>query len=295
MSVTFLVENAEDLCFAYIVAYEHRISKGITEKSGFMHCRFFQIAAVPDVMDITRLLDQAFDPQDEVTVFFCRDGDVMVSWRNSTEVPERLREILAQRYMVEIEHYMGLEEFFHQYDERNIGVLKAECLKKQGKITKKGQELMKCFSSDRFINTFQQTIRLVKTQRTFRSKPHILIVEDQLFSQKMMVALLKDYQTYVAGSSGDAFVTFIEKCPDIIFLDIELPDVSGHDFAGLMQLIDPETHIVMVTANNYKADVEKARQNGVKGYITKPYQKESILKAIELFEKKKKKPKVSNI
>ena len=81
---------------------------------------------------------------------------------------------------------------------------------------------------------------------------------------------------------------YLEYAPDIVFLDIELPDISGHQFASAIRKIDPGAFIVMLTRNNYMGDVTRAKEAGVKGFIVKPDIKQKIFDSIQLFQRRKK-------
>jgi CheY-like chemotaxis protein len=48
-------------------------------------------------------------------------------------------------------------------------------------------------------------------------------------------------------------------------------------------LVDARAFIVMVTGNNYQKDVDRAKENGVNGFIAKPYNKQSIYNAVQSF------------
>ncbi|MGE4314227.1 MAG: two-component system response regulator, partial [Pseudobdellovibrionaceae bacterium] len=125
-------------------------------------------------------------------------------------------------------------------------------------------------------------------QRTMRTKPVILAVEDQRFSQKLLMYILKDYTVYIAASSAEALLLYMEKCPDILLLDIDLPDLSGHEFAQLINKIDPEHYIIMVSANHSKEDIIRARQNRSKRFIVKPYEKEELIRVVDDYKMIKK-------
>lgn len=81
---------------------------------------------------------------------------------------------------------------------------------------------------------------------------------------------------------------YMEKCPDIVFLDIELPDLSGHNFAKLLKKIDDDSFVVMVSSNQYEKDIQQARENFVKTFIAKPYNKNAILHVVDFFKKERK-------
>lgn len=134
----------------------------------------------------------------------------------------------------------------------------------------------------------RDALQKVLSRRPLRPKLEILIVEDQDFSRKLLMGLLqREHVCFGARNAFEAIHYFAEHAPDIIFLDIELPDQDGHGLAGLFKKLDPQTYIVMVTGNSYKKDVEKARENQVHGFIAKPYSKQSIFNAIDVYSKSK--------
>jgi len=119
----------------------------------------------------------------------------------------------------------------------------------------------------------------------------ILIVEDQLFSRNLLMSVLQ-YRQFVCHNAKDgkeALELYAEHAPDIVFMDVELPDINGHALAKLIRQTDPKSHVVMVTSNLYQRDVNLAKENGVQGFIAKPYTKQSILNAINGYIKRQEK------
>lgn len=139
----------------------------------------------------------------------------------------------------------------------------------------------------------EQAFKLVKAIKERNSKKglesfgiSILIVEDQDFSRKLLYDLLARqfvYTCHVAKNASEAIELYATHAPDIVFLDIVLPDFSGHDIALLIKSHDPRSYVIMVTANNFIKDVETARKNKIQGYITKPYSKNKIQAAIDAY------------
>lgn len=135
-------------------------------------------------------------------------------------------------------------------------------------------------------------IELFRAALAFRKQrviTEVLVVEDQLFSRRILWGLLKQsYQTHLAADAKEAWSMYLMFAPDVVFLDIELPDIDGHRLFQFLKAIDPEAYIVMVTANNYALDVATAIENGAKGFIVKPYNKEKIIGAIAKFQQQPK-------
>lgn len=126
--------------------------------------------------------------------------------------------------------------------------------------------------------------RIAMNMRKSREKLRILVVEDQLFSRKILQELL--HHTYiidVAASAKDAMRLYLEQAPDIALLDIELTDESGHTLARFIKSIDPASFVVMVTGNNSVEDVALAKSNQVDGFIVKPYNKSKIFECVDKY------------
>lgn len=132
---------------------------------------------------------------------------------------------------------------------------------------------------------FNDVLRL----RPHRDLPKIMIVEDQMFSRQILHNMLtRSYNIYSASNAEEAFKYYIEYAPDIVFLDIMLPGISGHEFAGIIRRLDAKAFIIMVTASNNLEDIKRAQENHVAGFIVKPYNKQKILDYIRKFYKDRK-------
>lgn len=125
--------------------------------------------------------------------------------------------------------------------------------------------------------------------RPHRDLPKVMIVEDQVFSRQILYNMLtRSYNIYSASTAEEAFKYYIEYAPDIVFLDIMLPGISGHEFATIIRNLDPNAFIIMVTASNNLDDIKRAHGNGVAGFIVKPYNKQKILDCIQKYRKNRK-------
>lgn len=121
-------------------------------------------------------------------------------------------------------------------------------------------------------------------ERRMYTLPTILIVEDQNFSRNLIEGMLiRNYTCYSASNIQQAIELYAEHIPCMVFLDIELPDGSGHEFAALVRKYDPDSFIVMVTANSYESDVARAVENKAQGFVVKPYSRQKIMLAVEKY------------
>lgn len=109
----------------------------------------------------------------------------------------------------------------------------------------------------------------------------ILTVDDSRMVRMIVSKAFAPFgcQILEAGNGNDALIIAIESNPDLIFLDITMPDMSGLDVLHQMRQITTlqATPIVMLTAESGNASIERADQLKVSGYVAKPFKGERLL------------------
>jgi CheY-like chemotaxis protein len=252
----------------------------------FIHFGCFHLNTQPDIKQIREILEQV--KKTEITAYVFRDYDIILKCDDydDHEVTE-IQHQITNLFQKDIERLDADEQFVKLYTLINdLNILKKIARQKMKQTTKQGRELDKYFSDTSLIKTLRNTINIIEMQRSFRTQPIILIVEDQLFSAKLLEKILSDYTVHCVDSAGEALLKYVEKCPDIVFLDIELPDTSGHSFARLLKSIDARSNTVLVSARSFQSDIETARENNIRKFISKPFQEKEILKCVELWRDK---------
>jgi two-component system, cell cycle response regulator DivK len=106
------------------------------------------------------------------------------------------------------------------------------------------------------------------------SGERILVVDDNLTNLKLMQLLLTraGFDVHPSARADEALTMLRSMTPDLILVDLQLPDVDGLTLTRQLKA-DPATRdipIVAVTASAMKGDEEKARAAGCDGYLTKP-------------------------
>ncbi len=117
------------------------------------------------------------------------------------------------------------------------------------------------------------------------SKISIAVVDDhKLFRQMWSIMFAHNNEIEITGEAGalEEAIEMIKRIrPDIVFLDINLPDGSGIDAVPLIRKFSPGTRIIAVSMHNQTAYAKKMMQMGAKGYITKNSSHEEMLIAIK--------------
>lgn len=106
------------------------------------------------------------------------------------------------------------------------------------------------------------------------SEVTILIAEDDEFSRKLVQAVLRPhgYRLLVADDGQQAVEIATRERPDLILMDMRLPELDGYDATRMLKS-QPETAsipIVAMTAHALEEERQKAEQAGCDGYVTKP-------------------------
>ncbi len=115
----------------------------------------------------------------------------------------------------------------------------------------------------------------------------VLIVEDNELNMKLFHDLLEahGYATLQTRDGLEALKIARENNPDLILMDIQLPEVSGLEVAKWIKEDEnlKKIPIIAVTAFAMKGDEEKIRQGGCEAYIAKPISVSKFLETVERF------------
>jgi two-component system, cell cycle response regulator DivK len=115
----------------------------------------------------------------------------------------------------------------------------------------------------------------------------VLIVEDNELNMKLFNDLLEAHgiSTVKTMSGTEAIELAKEHMPDLILMDIQLPEVSGLDVIKWIKADDTLKHIpiIAVTAFAMKGDEERIREGGCEGYLSKPISVAKFLETVKNF------------
>lgn len=113
----------------------------------------------------------------------------------------------------------------------------------------------------------------------------VLVVEDNELNMRLFCDLLGAYgfTTYQCRDGAKAVEIARQELPDLIIMDIQLPEVSGLDITRWLKDDSKVAHIpvLAVTAFAMRADEQRVREAGCEGYLSKPIQIASFIRAVE--------------
>jgi DNA-binding NarL/FixJ family response regulator len=101
----------------------------------------------------------------------------------------------------------------------------------------------------------------------------VLIADDhRLFGQALEAILATDDRLEVVGHAGDgseAVQLALSVQPEVILMDISMPIMDGFQATKQIRKQRPEARVIMLTGSNSRIDVDRAREAGAAGYVTK--------------------------
>lgn len=268
--------------------------EGLKSDPGNVRCLRFSFpedhaqADVRHVREVIAQQAQRYLGSLERQLFLCEDGDIfMLAPFVSTRVAQTLiADVAAQLKIKEASDFARLYRLDIQFDElfklikdkqvRAFHALEAEELQK---VREQDRQKRAKILNPPIPENQTQTIA---ERRRKRAIPECMLIEDDAFMRRLVEGVLrKNYHLTSIPSADTALIAYIAVAPDILFLDIGLPDVNGHELLKRMLEIDPEAFIIMLSANADMDNVKRALEAGAKGFIAKPFTSEKIIQYIK--------------
>ncbi len=112
-----------------------------------------------------------------------------------------------------------------------------------------------------------------------QKKVKVMIVDDSLIIRKVIQKYLTGYNIEVVGVAGDgktAIEIFKKTDPDIVTLDITMPEIDGLTVLEEMMKINDTVKVMVITALSDKATGLKAIKKGAKSFLGKPFTPEKL-------------------
>lgn len=116
------------------------------------------------------------------------------------------------------------------------------------------------------------------------TRPKVLIVDDNDLMRSLLRGILRNenYQVIGEAKNGALALDFIElHKPEIILLDVMMPEMDGLEALSSIKSKRPEIIVIMITGNPSKENVQESIQNGASGFIVKPFNSQKVMDTLE--------------
>jgi len=134
---------------------------------------------------------------------------------------------------------------------------------------------------------------IVKEKHSSSAPPHaadklkILVAEDNLFNIKLIKTILENrsHEVVEAMDGNSALRSALEHSPDLIFLDIQLPDLNGMEVARKIREAGKTMPIFSITADSSDEATAECIRSGMTGTLSKPFSPEDFYKVTEKYSR----------
>lgn len=111
-----------------------------------------------------------------------------------------------------------------------------------------------------------------------------LVVDDSVFARKNVAKMVESFGGQIAGEAGDGCTAITEYdriSPDMVLMDITMPQMEGIEAAEKIVRSHPEARVVMVSSVGYQENIVAALQKGARHFVQKPVKPEILYEVIK--------------
>ena len=113
--------------------------------------------------------------------------------------------------------------------------------------------------------------------------PKVLIVDDNDLMRTLLRGILRNESCQVVGEAKNGAIALdqVEKTdPDVVFLDVMMPEMDGLEALQSIKRLYPEIIVVMNTGSPSKDNVQESIQSGASGFIIKPFNSAKVIETL---------------
>jgi two-component system chemotaxis response regulator CheY len=111
-----------------------------------------------------------------------------------------------------------------------------------------------------------------------------LVVDDSIFARKNLARMVESFGGRVAGEAGDgctAITEYNRTLPDVVLMDIIMPQMEGIEAAEKILRLHPQARVVMVSSVGYQENIIAALQKGARHFVQKPVKPEILYEVVK--------------
>lgn len=123
----------------------------------------------------------------------------------------------------------------------------------------------------------------VKTREVRDYSVVLVIDDDRLIPTLVNDSIPRDMSFLSSSTATDGYMKYASNAPDVVFMDIGLPDSDGLTAIQEFLSLDKKARIIMLTADQEMETINQAIQRGASGYLTKPFTRNHIMKYINQY------------
>ncbi len=248
------------------------------------YCFYMSDSYLVDQEWFTETVEEVFLGK-KISFYFCIKGVFVLTPTVELEDLNKIKTSVANKLKKDEKHIDGLlKRYTSDCDWHTIIKLAKGELKNSKQFIKdnehKDQKLLRKKCNEEIIRGTidKEILPNFSEVREIRSQKTVLIVEDDRFTASYIQALIGgDCKKIIASTGYEAINQYMLESPDMVLLDIELPDMNGLEVLDKLKNIDRDVYVVMVSGHGTESNVSKAMEQDVKGFINKPFSRDKLM------------------
>lgn len=115
----------------------------------------------------------------------------------------------------------------------------------------------------------------------------ILVCDDEIFARDAMAKIIKrkNFDVVVASNGEECINLFKKESPEVVFLDVMLPDLDGDHIHRYLKELKPDVNVYYITGSGTVFTKENAKTAGAKGYLQKPVDISALFEILDNIKK----------
>ncbi len=265
--------------------------ENIRSQAENVRCIYFDLKGTPQIeASISeKIIVAACEhiPSEGTQIYLCGDGDIFIL---APTIPRKCGREFILNIATELDRPATKEWVCFVELPLHVNALLMEAEAKLDKRHKEEEEKRKTLVQQQAERKRQAILNGgvsakredMKNRRAARKTLEMMIIEDDAFSRRLVENVLqRKYPLTGLGEATHALDTYARVAPDLLFLDINLPDVTGHELLEKIIALDPDAYVVMLSSNCDRENVTQAMSKGAKGFVAKPFTKDKLFQYIE--------------
>lgn len=215
-------------------------------------------------------------------VYLCQDKDILIMMEGFMQRPfldfvKKLAETLDEEDFSELVDIFEISKHWSRIEA--LYTAKIEAIDEQAERRREEQRME--HAEKNMTNIMRELdpvlVNKIDDTRSNRGAPLVMIADDDQLSRTLAGNVLRsDYNMVFAKNGTEAVKEYVASAPDILFLDIGMPDIGGHEVLECLFQIDPDAYIIMFSGRKDRATIMTSLEKGAQGFLGKPFTRDQL-------------------
>ncbi|MCR4808256.1 MAG: response regulator [Prevotella sp.] len=134
--------------------------------------------------------------------------------------------------------------------------------------------------------TGQRTMMTQAMKKDTSNMKTVLVAEDEDSNYELVRVVLQSRYRLLRAHNGIEAVSMAEEQPDLILMDIKMPEMDGLDATRIIKEVTPELPVIALSAHVFEANIQAAKMSGCDYFLKKPFTVEELIETVERYLEK---------